>query len=43
MRNSGRNYVRVIIYANCFSQTCMAAGRGKGADMSANTLNICGI
>ena len=43
MRNSARNHVKVIIYTNCFSQTCMAAERAKGADMSANTLNVCGI
>ena len=29
MRNSARNYVKIIINANCFSQTCMAAKHVK--------------
>ena len=29
MRNSARNYVEIIINANCFSQACMAIEHTK--------------
>ena len=43
MRNSARNYVEIIISANCFSQACMVIEHAKDSSLSANILNICSI